>query len=101
MALTDAQQQLIFDRVKAYVDAPVSAVPKKSAVAVWAETVFRGGKNVSVKQELADAKSEAQALRAVVGALAKNPDLSADQITAAVKQGLAEGVVTVDVNVNK
>lgn len=100
MALTDEKQERLFFLVERYLDMPISTVPKKTAAAVWLETVFRGGKNVSVKQELADAKTEAQALRAVVGALAKNPDLSADQITAAVKAGLAEGVVTVDVNVN-
>jgi hypothetical protein len=56
MALTDAQQQLIYDRVKAYLDMPTSVVPAKT----WAETVVRGGKQVSVKQELADAKTAAQ-----------------------------------------
>jgi hypothetical protein len=96
MALTDAEQRLIYDRLKKYVDSPISAVPQKT----WDETVLRGGKKVSVKQELADAKSEAQALRAAVIALAKNPALSADQITAAVKAGIADGTVTVDVQVN-
>jgi hypothetical protein len=96
MALTDAEQRLIYDRLKKYVDSPISAVPQKT----WDETVLRGGKKVSVKQELADAKSEAQALRAAVIALAKNPALSAAQITAAVKAGIADGTVTVDVQVN-
>lgn len=96
MALNDKQQTDFYTRVMRYLDAPVSAVPGK----VWNETVLRGGKNVSVKQELADAKSEAQALRAAVAALAKNPDLTADQITAAVKAGIADGAVTVDVIVN-
>jgi len=88
------QLQTVFDRIK-YLDAPTSAIPEK----VWSQTVFRGGQQISVKQELADAKSEAQALRAVVGALSKNSSLTAEQISAAVKAGLADGV-TVDVNVN-
>lgn len=96
MALTDAEQRLVYDRLKKYVDSPISAVPGK----VWNETVLRGGKKVSVKQELADAKTEAQAFRAALVAMSKNPAMSADQITAAVKAGLADGTVTVDVNVN-
>jgi hypothetical protein len=96
MALTDAEQRLVYDRLKKYVDSPISAVPGK----VWNETVLRGGKKISVKQELADAKTEAQAFRAALVAMSKNPAMSADQITAAVKAGLADGTVTVDVNVN-
>lgn len=96
MSLSDKQQDELYNRVMSYVDAPISAVDDK----VWGHTVLRGGKQISVKQELADAKSEAQALRAAVTALAKNPDLTADQITAAVKAGIADGTVTVDVNVN-
>jgi hypothetical protein len=96
MALTDAEQRLMYDRLKKYVDSPISQVPAKT----WNETVLRGGKNVSVKQELADAKTEVQALRAAVVALAKDPGLNADQITAAVKAGIADGTVTVDVQVN-
>jgi hypothetical protein len=96
MALTDAEQRLVYDRLKKYVDSPISQVPAK----VWNETVLRGGKNVSVKQELADAKTEVQALRAAVVALAKDPSLTADQITQAVKAGIADGTVTVDVQVN-
>ncbi|MFE4229117.1 N-acetylmuramoyl-L-alanine amidase [Arthrobacter sp. NPDC056886] len=95
MALTDAQQDELYTKITRYLDAPVGSVPEK----VWSQTVLRGGRQISVKQELADAKTEAQALRALVGALSKNPDLTAEQITAAVKAGLADGV-TVDVNVN-
>lgn len=36
----------------------------------------------------------------LIAALSKNPDLTAEQITAAVKAGLADAVVSVDVNVN-
>lgn len=96
MALSDKQQTDLYNRITRYVDAPISAVDNK----VWATPVTRGGKKISALQELADAKTEAQALRAVVVALAKNPGLSADQITAAVKAGIADGTVTVDVNVN-
>ena len=96
MALTDAEQRLVYDRLKKYVDSPISAVPEKT----WNETVLRGGKRISVKQELADAKTEAQALRAALVAMSKNPGLTADQITSAVKAGIADGTVTVDVNVS-
>lgn len=75
--------------------AAVNSTPEK----VWAETVDRSGKKISVKQELADAKTEAQALRAAVVALAKNPGLDAAQITEAVRAGIADGTVTVDVTV--
>jgi hypothetical protein len=97
MALNDQQQKDLYDRVMTYVDAPISAVDDK----VWATPVTRGGKKISAIQELADAKTEALALRAAVVALAKNPGLNADQITAAVKAGIADGTVTVDVNVNQ
>jgi hypothetical protein len=56
MALTDKQQTDLYNRIIRYIDSPISAVPGKT----WAETVLRGGKNVSVKQELADAKTAAQ-----------------------------------------
>jgi hypothetical protein len=56
MALTDAQQAELYKRITRYIDSPISAVPDKT----WAETVLRGGKEVSVKQELADAKTAAQ-----------------------------------------
>ena len=96
MAVSPEKQEEAVNRILRYLEAPVSAIPEK----VWQQTVIRGGQKISVKQELADAKSEAQALRAAVVALAKNPSLTADQITAAVKTGLAESVVSVDVNVN-
>jgi hypothetical protein len=50
-----SQLQTVFDRIK-YLDAPTSAIPDK----VWAQTVLRGGQRISVKQELADAKTAAQ-----------------------------------------
>jgi hypothetical protein len=65
MALTDAQQQLIYDRLKKYVDSPISAVPKK----VWGIPVLRGGKNVSALQELADAKTLIIRQQATIDAL--------------------------------
>jgi murein DD-endopeptidase MepM/ murein hydrolase activator NlpD len=95
MALTDAQQKLIYDRLEKYVDAPISAVPDKT----WEVTVVHGGTH-SVKTELVLARKEAAALRSVIGVLAKNPNLTADQITEAVKAGLAESVVDVNVSVN-
>jgi hypothetical protein len=65
MALTEAQQQLIYDRLKKYVDSPISAVPKK----VWGIPVLRGGKNVSALQELADAKTLIIRQQATIDAL--------------------------------
>jgi hypothetical protein len=77
----------------------IDATPDK----VWSETVHRGGGKISVKQELADAKTEAQALRAAVAKLVAasgGSSLTAEEITAAVKAGLEEGTVDVNVNVN-
>jgi hypothetical protein len=65
MALTDAQQQLIYDRLRKYLDSPVSAVPKKT----WGITILRGGKNVSALQELADAKTLIIKQQATIDAL--------------------------------
>lgn len=56
MALTDAQQERLYLLVDRYLDAPTSAIPEK----VWSQTVLRGGRQISVKQELADAKTAAQ-----------------------------------------
>lgn len=98
MALTDAQQERLYLLVDRYLDAPTSAIPAK----VWQETVARGGKQISVKQELADSKSLAERAAATITAqvaLAKNDGLTAEQVIAAVKAGLSDGV-TVDVNVN-
>ncbi|AYN58501.1 tail length tape measure protein [Arthrobacter phage Liebe] len=62
----------------------IDATPAK----VWATTVLRGGRRVSALQELADAKTEVQALRSALAAMSTNPALTADQITAAVRAGL-------------
>jgi hypothetical protein len=59
MSLTPAEEQEVLKAarlVASYLNAPIAAIPGK----VWAETVLRGGKQVSVKQELADAKTAAQ-----------------------------------------
>jgi hypothetical protein len=50
-----AQLKTVFDKISRYLDAPTGAIPAK----VWAETVLRGGQQISVKQELADAKTYA------------------------------------------
>lgn len=96
MALSDAKQERLYFLVDRYLDAPIGTLPDK----VWSQTVLRGGKDISVKQELADTKTLVQGLQAAVVALSKNPNLNEAQITAAVKAGLDEGLVTVDVNVN-
>ena len=54
MTLTPAEEQEVLAaarKVNRYLDAPTSAIPAK----VWAETILRGGQQVSVKQELANA----------------------------------------------
>jgi len=58
---------------------------------------------VSLRQFIADGTRAAQSAAGTLAAqvaLAKNSGLTAEQITAAVKAGLADGTVTVDVNVN-
>ena len=57
---------------------------------------------VSLRQFIADGTRAAQSAAGTLAAqvaLAKNSGLTAEQITAAVKAGLADGTVTVDVNV--
>jgi hypothetical protein len=73
MSLTDAQQAELYTKITRYLDAPVSAVPAKT----WAETVLRGGQQVSVKQELADAKTAAQLGLNVTPAAAPALDVTA------------------------
>ncbi|AYN57814.1 membrane associated protein [Arthrobacter phage Eileen] len=94
MALTDDQQQLIYNRMK-YLDAPISAVPDKT----WEVPFVHQGTH-SARTEVVRMHQKVIALTAAVTALAKNPNLTADQITDAVKAGLAEAVVDVDVNIN-
>ncbi|UVK58419.1 endolysin [Arthrobacter phage GlobiWarming] len=94
MALTDEQQQLVYDRLKNYVDAPISAVPEK----VMESRVTHGGTH-SFRTELVKTRQQVIALSSLVAQLAKNPNLTADQITDAVKAGLEEAVVDVDINV--
>ncbi|QAY16076.1 lysin A [Arthrobacter phage Elesar] len=66
---------------------------------VWeAEFVHQGAH--SARTELVRLHQKVIALTAAVGALSKNPNLTAEQITDAVKAGLAEAVVDVDVNIN-
>jgi len=98
MALTDEQQDRLFLLVDRYLDAPVSAVPEK----VWSQTVTRGGRQISVKQELADSKSLAEKAAGTLAAqvaVAKGAGLTAEQITAAVKAALSDATVTVDFSV--
>ena len=94
MALTDEQQQLVYDRLKKYVDSPISAVPEK----VMESRVVHGGTH-SFRTELVKTRQQVIALTSAVAAMSRNPGLTADQITEAVKAGLAEAVVDVDVNV--
>lgn len=82
-------------RTDRYLDAPVSAVPEKT----WSQTVTRGGKQISVKQELADSKSLAEKAAGTLAAqvaIAQGSGLTADQITAAVKAALSDATATLD-----
>jgi GH25 family lysozyme M1 (1,4-beta-N-acetylmuramidase) len=76
MSLTPAEEQEVLKAarlVASYLNAPIAAIPGK----VWAETVLRGGKQVSVKQELADAKTAAQLGLNMVPAAAPAIDVNA------------------------
>jgi hypothetical protein len=79
MALTDAQQADLYNRITRYLDAPTSAIPDK----VWGQTVLRGGQQISVKQELADAKTyAAQILNKPVAAAAAAPAIDVQALAA-------------------
>jgi hypothetical protein len=65
MALTAKQQTDFYNRVMRYLDAPVSAVPRK----VWGIPIMRGGKQISALQELADAKTLIIKQQATIDAL--------------------------------
>jgi hypothetical protein len=88
MSLTPAEEQEILTaarRINRYVDSPISAVPAK----VWQETVLRGGKQVGVKQELADAKTyAAQVLAKPAPAVVSAPAIDAHQIIVALGNAL-------------
>jgi len=92
MALTASQA---LDRIERYLDAPVSAVPNK----VMEQTVVHGGSH-SFKTEVVLIRKQVIALSGLVAQLAKNPNLDADQIAAAVRKGMEEAVVDVAITVN-
>lgn len=73
----------------------IAAIPE----AVW-EAEFTHGGTHSARTELVKTRQEVTALRGAIAALAKNPGISPEQITEAVKAALAESVVDVDVTVN-
>ncbi len=91
MALTGKQ---IADRIERYLDSPISAIPEK----VMESPVTHGGTH-SFRAELVKTRQQVIALSSLVAQLAKNPNLTADQITAAIKAGMEEAVVNVDVNI--
>jgi hypothetical protein len=104
MATNQEKLDLAHDRAKKYIDSPVSSVPAK----VWAETVRRGGQDISVKQELADAKSGVQrleaavaALTSLVGQLAKGESVDYERIQNDTREVLAQETVNVEVTVNE
>lgn len=103
-----AKLDLVHERANKYLDEKVSVVPAKSATATWNETVLRGGKQISVKQELADAKSGVQrleaavaALTSLVGQLAKGQAIDYDRIKQDTREVLAQETVNVEVTVGE
>lgn len=80
-------------RIERYLDSPISAVPGK----VMEQPVTHGGTH-SFKAELVKTRQQVIALSSLVAQLAKNPNLTAEQITAAVKVGMENSVVDIDID---
>lgn len=104
MALTDAEQKLIYDRIKAYTDAPSGTIPAKVVTAVLDEPITRGGGvggKTSLRSTVAYLDANLAALRSVVEQLAKGQGVTIDyaKIQDAVKSALKDGTVQVDVTV--
>lgn len=85
MALTDEQQQLVYDRLKRYVDSPISATAEK----VWEAPFVHQGTH-SARTEIVRMHQKVIGLTNAITALSKNPGLSAEQITVAVQSGFVE-----------
>jgi hypothetical protein len=94
MGLSQAKQEMIANRIEKYLDSPVSAVPGK----VMEQPVVHQGTH-SFKAELVYTRQAVIALTSLVAQMSKNPNLTAEQIKAAVQEGLDESTVSVDINV--
>ncbi|QED11502.1 membrane associated protein [Arthrobacter phage Qui] len=95
MALPQAKQEMIADRIERYLNAPISNV----ANAVMEAEVVHGGSH-SFKTEVVLIRKQVIALSGLVAQLAKNPNLTAEQITKAVQEGMENAVVDVDITVS-
>lgn len=67
VTLKPAEEALVLDRNKKYLDSPVSQVDEK----VWATAIKRGGKEISALQELADCKTLLLTQQATLAGLLK------------------------------
>lgn len=79
MYLTKEQELLIFNRIKSYIDSPISQVDDK----VWQIPVTRGGVKVSALQELADSKTLGQENKLTLASLAARPSGAIDVVALA------------------
>jgi hypothetical protein len=104
VTLTPAQEQLVVERNKKYIDSPISQVDEK----VWATAIKRGGKEISALQELADCKTLLLTQQATLAGLLKAIEqLSAAQgtpvdlaaVTAAAEAGAANALAELDATV--
>jgi hypothetical protein len=91
MALTASEA---IARIERYLDSPISAVPNK----VMEAPVTHGGTH-SFRTELVKTRQQVIALSELVAQMAKNPNLTAAEITEAIKVGLESSVVDVDINI--
>jgi hypothetical protein len=91
MALTASEA---IARIERYLDSPISAIPEK----VMESPVTHGGTH-SFRTELVKTRQQVIALSGLVAQLAKNPNLTAEQITDAIKVGMQDAVIDVDVNI--
>jgi hypothetical protein len=104
VALTDADEGLILDRNKKYIDSPISKVDE----AVWATAVKRGGREISALQELADCKTLLLTQQATLAGLLKAIDqlskaqgtpVDLEAVTAAAEAGAAHALAELDATV--
>lgn len=94
MALPKERQEMVADRIEKYLNAPIAAIPEK----VMESPVTHGGTH-SFRTELVKTRQAVLALTNLVIESNKNPNLTADQITAAIKKGLEDSTIDIDVTV--
>lgn len=104
MATNQEKLNTVELRVSRYLDLPISKVAER----VLQATIKRGGKNVSVIQEIADGKTLGQenkaaiaALTSLVGQLVKGQTVDYERIKQDTRDVLAQETVSVEVTVNE